>query len=337
MYLLNIYYEKSKKRLKNNIKSKNKYKFVKFTKIWYNRRVGEKEGRAMEQYRGKRIKENNNKNNRKRMKKRNPIKIIGVVGSLALLALVGNEVKEHLELRSINESAELTNVPRSFKNIDKENMGKYLENQIKVLYNKYPSLDEWIYRNSDELNDKEVLKDIISLYKAIMIDEAYDSIITDKETKESIEAIDEGNISNEVKIVMAEGLGVSSDQIQVEGEDGTQKTIEETYKQSYKAMTEAYLEAMDGKISGADLARKIYELCADEIGLVENVPTTKEIAKQIEENGFFCDPTTDTFYRTDGEYKLVPVDENTQNIESKKTEEETNDMQQETEGYEIGD
>lgn len=328
--------KKVKKGLGNNIKSKNKYKFVKFTKIWYNRRVGEKEGRVMAKYSSKVIEGKNNRNNR-RTKKRNPLKIVGVVGSVALLALVGNEVKEHLELRSINESAELTNVPRSFKNIDKENMGKYLENQIKVLYDKYPNLDEWIYRSSDELNDKEVLKDIISLYKAIMIDEAYDSIITDKETKESIETIDEGDLSDDVKIVIADRLVASSDQIQVEGEDGTQKTIEETYKQSYKAMTDAYLEAMDGKISGADLARKIYELCADEIGLVENVPPTKEIAKQIKENGFYCDPTTDTFYRTDGEYKLVPVDENTQNIESEKTAEETNDMQQETEGYEIGD
>lgn len=241
----------------------------------------------------------NNKGIKKVLKE---IAIIGAIGALA----VTPEVVQHQKVKVIEENAE-KKVPRSFKNIDQEDMGKYLKAQIETLYQTYPDLDNWMYYDSPQTNDQEFIDEVYRLYKAYMVDRANKQV-------ESME---------DVKVTMVDQIVASADLIQEKQKDGTIEDIKETYKEQYKAMTDSYVRAKEGKSSGADLGKEIYELLTLELGLDSKTATSEEIDKQIQDTGFYYDATNDIFYTNEGKAKLeIETGKDEQNKQAKLMEDE---------------
>ena len=254
------------------------------------------------------IKKRVNKNV-KRLGKR--LFIIGAAGFIGLAPFVKEE-SENVATKRIEENAELK-APRSLRNIKQEKMGKYLRNQIEVLYNKYPNLDELMYSDSDETKDSEFIDDIYLLYKAYMVDRADEEV---------------GNIED-VKVTTVDQIIMQSDLISEEQENGTTEKIAQTYKEQYKAITDAFIKAKNGEMTGADLAKRMYELLADELGLEDQVKTSEEIAEEIDEKGFYYDEKNDIFYTDEGKAKLVNESELEENQEAQENETEQENQEEE--------
>ena len=270
-----------------------------------------KKGINSNQYRANRANPNrntsqtktNNKTRRNDSRKRKskirealPWIIVGAVG----VALVGGKMKQRVDADAMIRKANL-DVPRSFNNIDEEKMGKYLKNQIKVLYSKYPEVDDWVYEETEETTDEEFIRDIYTLYKAYLVDEK------DKE----VEDIDDTRITIKNQYIFTPD--VLSAKMKVKNWDTGEKEekyveITETNDEKNKIVTDAFVEITDeeeGSKDGALLARRMYELLAKKIGLKEKVATSVEINEQIKENGFYYDALNETFYTEVGEATLV--------------------------------
>ena len=253
----------------------------------------------MARYKSKKKIEKNNRNKQSVLKK---IAIIGAAGALAITPVV-SEVTQHQKVKEIEENAE-KKVPRSFKNISQEDMGKYLKAEIETLYQTYPDIDEWMYEDSPQTNDQEFIDEVYRLYKAYMVDIA----------NKQVESIDD------VKVTTVDQVIMSSDLIQEEREDGTVEEIMKTYKEQYKEMTNSYVSAKEGKSSGADLGKEIYELLALELGLDLKTATSEKIEEQIQNKGFYYDESNNVFYTSKGKADLVSrtTEENTQEIQNEK-------------------
>ena len=238
----------------------------------------------MAKYRSKKKIERNNKSFKKMLKK---VAILGAVGALTITPVL-SEVMEHQKVKEIEENAE-KKVPRSFKNISQEDMGKYLKAQIEILYQTYPDLDEWMYNDSPQTNDREFIDAVYRLYKAYMVD------IADKQV-ESME---------DVTVATGDHVIASSDLIQEKPKDGVAEKIMETHKEQYKEMTNSYLSAKEGESSGAELGKKIYELLSIELGLDAKTATSEEIDKQMQDKGFYYDESNNVFYTKEGKADLI--------------------------------
>lgn len=211
-------------------------------------------------------------------------KLIGVIGGIALGAtiVVGPEYKEHEVKKQIEENANIE-VMRSFKNIKKENRGKYLDNEIKKLYEKYPNLDDIILESGKETEDLDFIDDIYRLYKAFMVDKSNEKI-------ENIE---------DIKVTQVDQIIMLSDRI-TEGD----KKIKETRKEQYKKITDDYIEAKEGK-KGTKLAKEMYELLTIELGLEEDILTSPEIQEEIDKRGIYYDMKNNTVYTKEGRGYIV--------------------------------
>lgn len=217
------------------------------------------------------------------------IKLGFLVFGVFTTVIIGSAVQtavQSVKTKKIQQNAEL-DVPRSLKNIDQENMGEYLKNQIALLYEKYPDLDELMYKGSVAEEDlgyskyRELINDIYLLYKAYMLDNV----------NKEIGDIDITNVT--VSRITDDGY---YDLITAEDEDGTVKTIARINKLQYESITNDFIDAKNGEINAVDLAKSMYELLAKELGLKEGVKTSEEIAKQMEEIGYYWDEETNTFY-----------------------------------------
>lgn len=268
--------------------------------MWYDSSI-EKEVMIMARYK------THKRPNKNRFSKRiwKKIAIIGAVGVIGVTPVV-KEVKEYEKVKQIEENAEVK-VPRSFKNINQENMGEYLKNQIDILYEKYPELDKWMYEDSSETEDFEFIRDVYRLYKAYMVDKAGKEV-------ESIE---------NVKVTVVDQIILNSDLIEEKKADGKDKKITKTHKEQYKTITNTYLAAKHDKSNGAQLGKEIYELLALELGLNPNVIASKEMAKEIEEKGFYYDINNNVFYTEKGEAQLVQKSEEKEEVQES-TSEKTN-------------
>lgn len=260
----------------------------------------------MARYKSKKKIEKNNRNKQSVLKK---IAIIGAAGALAITPVV-SEVTQHQKVKEIEENAE-KKVPRSFKNISQEDMGKYLKAEIETLYQTYPDIDEWMYEDSPQTNDQEFIDEVYRLYKAYMVDIA----------NKQVESIDD------VKVTTVDQVIMSSDLIQEEREDGTVEEIMKTYKEQYKEMTNSYVSAKEGKSSGAELGKEIYELLALELGLDSKTATSEKIEEQIQNKGFYYDESNNVFYTSKGKADLVSrtTEENIQEIQNEKEKQIEND------------
>ena len=191
---------------------------------------------------------------------------------IALTAVlgIGGKVKQLQEAQSIEEDANL-DVGRNFKKIAKQKMNEHLKEQLDVLYQKYPNLDELINSNDEAIQNKEFIQDMYALYKVDLADEKL----------EDIQDFD----SNNLKVVEVDRVIFHGDRLNyVDGED--KKRIKETYNEKYKLITNKYKEAMDDPTKSKELANTIYELLAQENGLKDNIPTSSEIDKLIDRNDF---------------------------------------------------
>lgn len=221
-----------------------------------------------------------------------------LIGAAATF-VVGGEVKERINAESIIERAKL-NVPRSFKNIDQEKMGKYLKNQLKVLYSEYPDVDNWLYEGSENTKEPEFIDDIYNLYKAYLVD---------KKGKE-VESIDGTEIRTKDQIIWTSDVlkaTVTVENKETGEEEEKLEKVAETHDERDKIITNAFIEATDenGDRDGENFAKEMYELLAKEVGLKDKVATSEEINEQIEENGFYYDSLNETFYTEVGKAKLV--------------------------------
>ena len=208
-----------------------------------------------------------------------------MAGTLAIGIPAAKEINEVKDMKTIEQNASIETAFRSFKNIDKENMGMYLSNQIKVLYEKYPDLDEMIFKKADKTTTDEFIKDMYTLYKAFLVDKS----------EKEIENI------KDVKVTAVDKILITSDRLT----DG-QKKLMETHKEQYKHITDKYIAANEKTRDGANLANEIYELLALEVGLEKNAVTSKQMAKEIEEKGFYYDEQNNKFYTKDGPATLTP-------------------------------
>lgn len=245
----------------------------------------------------------------KRMLKK--IAIFGAVGALTIMPITVKGMEQQ-KVKQIEENAQ-KKVPRSFKNINQEDMGKYLKAQIETLYQTYPDLDEWMYEDSLQTSDSEFINAIYRLYKAYMVD------IADK----PVESMDN------VTVTTVDQMIVNSDLIQEKQEDGETKDILKTYKEQYKEITNDYIKAEKGEITGAKLGKEIYELLAVELGLDDKVATSEEIDKQMKDKGFYYDEKNNVFYTKEGKAELVSKEttENTRSDEENLQKIEDNDRE----------
>lgn len=251
----------------------------------------------------KRIQEN--KGIKKLWKK---IVILGAVGAIAITPVM-SEVSQHQKVKAIQENAE-KKVPRSFKNIRQEDMGKYLKAEIENLYKTYPEIDEWMYENSSQTEDMEFINEIYRLYKAYMVDKA-EKDVDDLE---------------DVTVTTVDHVVASADLIE-ENENGKTERIKKTYQEQYKEITNSYVAAKEGRSNGAELGKKLYELLAMELGLDSKVATSEEIDEQIQSKGFYYDSDKNVFYTDKGKADLVAKDSNV-------AEKAIKDVQHESEGFE---
>lgn len=227
-----------------------------------------------------------------------------ITGCATILAVflaatpIAKELHEHKQVDRIEENEQIQNVPRSLKNINQDDMGTYLKDTIKYLYEKYPNLDELIYLEDESTQNSEFLNDIYLLYKAEMVDSAE----KDSPAKMDIEDV---TITTEDQII------ASSDIIKVNGENFTK-----TYKEQDKSITNMFIHQKQTlKYDGAKLAKRIYEYLVLEHGLSENELTSKEIQEQIEKTGFYYDESSDIFYTPQGRAQLELMDEKEQEQE----------------------
>lgn len=242
------------------------------------------------------------KENREPMSTATKIKI-GILIAAGLVAIsipVKNEMAEHISENKIEERASIDTAFRDFKNLDKKEMGKYLTNQIKVLYEKYPDLNEMIFYEDEATKSTEFINDIYTLYKAYMVDQS------DKEVEDI----------NNVETVTVDRLVAQADRIM----DGENK-LQDTYREEYKHITDKFLNARDNTRDGAGLAKEMYELLALEIGLEKDTITSEEMAKEIEENNFYYDAVNKKFYTKEGPATLVS-DQKLEKMQEKQTETE---------------
>lgn len=206
---------------------------------------------------------------------------IGVM--VATLAMIP-EYQEQMEKAKIERNSNREAI-RSFKNIRKDNRGKYLENEIEKLYAKYPDLDNIIFESREEAGEKEFIEDIYRLYKAFMVDKS------EKEIE---------NIEN-VQVKTVDQIIFHSDLIK-EGN----KQIIDTHKEQYKMITDSYIEAEN--TNGTKLAKEIYELLALELGLEpeleESILSPQEIEKEIQDKGFYYDQRSNTVYTKEGKENI---------------------------------
>ena len=206
-------------------------------------------------------------------------KRIGIAMAAGLITLGGvKEYNEVKEAKKIESNAEI-NVLRSFKNIEQKKMGKYLKNEIKRLYEKYPDLDNMIFEDEEIENKDEFAKDIYRIYKALMVDKA----------EENVDDIEK------VKVTAVDKLIISSDLIK----DGDRK-IKNTYNEKYKEITDAFIKADESNEKVKKLAKETYELLSDEFGLKENVLTSDEIKETIEKTGIYYDQKNNIVYTKEG-------------------------------------
>ena len=190
---------------------------------------------------------------------------------IGLTALLGiGEVKQLQEAHNIEQEANL-DVGRNFKNIDEQKMNEHLKEQLDVLYQKYPNLDELINSNDEAIQNKQFIQDMYDLYKVDLADEKIDEI----------QDYDADNLN----VVVVDRVIFHGDRLNyIDGDD--KKRIKETYTEKYKLITNKYKEAMDDPTKSKELANTIYELLAKENGLKDNIPTSSEIDKLIDRNDF---------------------------------------------------
>ena len=244
----------------------------------------------------KKIKEKNKKQ-KSSINKETKLKIAALIaaGTLSIAIPIVGELAENITLKQIKENASIDTAFRDFRNLNKKNMGTYLSAQIDALYEKYPDLNEMIFYGNEKTKTNEFINDIYMLYKAYMVDE------TDKEIE---------NI-NDVKVVTVDRIVSSSDRVM----NGKQK-LKETHMEEYKSITDEYIKAKEETRNGAGLAKQMYELLASEIHLEKNAITSKQMAEEIEEKGFYYDEKNNKFYTKDGPATLIP------DIEIEKTQED---------------
>ncbi len=249
-------------------------------------------------YKGKNVKKLINLSDRaKKLIKK--IAIIGFAGTVAVTP-IAKETSERKSMKKIEESAQIEEAFRSFRNIDQENMGDFLKMQIERLYDKYPNIDDMVYKSSEETRKMDFIQDIYTLYKAFMVDKS----------KKIVQDIYDVKVSTDNKII------TSSDIIKAED-----KKLIQTHKEQYKHITDKYVQAEESTNDGAELAREMYELLAYEMGLKENVLTSKEIAEIIERDGFYYDEKRNEFFTKEGKGNLV-IEKREQETQKEDEEEE---------------
>ena len=206
--------------------------------------------------------------------------LIALVATGAVSATIGKEVSEIKTTKRIEQTADI-DVVRSFRNLNTKKMGKYLNNQIELLYSKYPNLDEAIFEGNDLMKNYDFIKDIYSLYKAHMVDKA--------SLKESIDI-------NNVKVTTVDQLILSSDRIETKAGE----KIKETHAEQDKIVTGEFLKAKSTN-NAQEFAKVMYEYLANEYGLISKTISSK--------NSFYYNQITGDFYTKNGIALLIDKNE----------------------------
>ncbi len=225
-------------------------------------------------------------------------------GALTIAIPATVEATENSKLNEIKQNSQIEVAHRSFKNIDQNNIGPYLKEEIERLYYKYPDLDDLIYDKDEQTKDLAFVNDIYRLYKAYLVDR-YEK---------------EVNSIGDVKVTTTDQIISSSDRL-TEGEN----KLLTTHKEQYKAITDEYVQTKEERKDASKLSNMLYELLARELGLKEGVLTSEQIAQEIEEYGFYYNKEENTFYTAKGkahlEYDKQTEQEQTKNMQAKVDEE----------------
>lgn len=233
-----------------------------------------------------------NKNKNGYHQNRNIAKKLAILGIVLTLG-GGTSIKEyheHTEKNEIEQNAQLE-VMRCFNHIDTEKSGKYLANQVKQLYEKYPQLDSMIFHDDNRLKTEEFANDIYLLYKAKMVDAA----------NKDPENIDD------VKVNTADRLLVLTSDIVYDKET----KIAQTHREQDKEITNLFVKAKESPKEGSiPLAKEMYEFLVKEVGLKEKAKTSPEMVEEIQNKGFYYDEINQIFY----------TDRGTAHLEEDKTE-----------------
>ena len=182
---------------------------------------------------------------------------------LALAAVIGvrGEMKQIAEAKTIEQDANLE-VGRSFTHLKEEDMTYHEKEFLDSLYEKYPNLDNLINTDDPSIQNKEFAQDMFNLYK---IDFAGDSLDT----------IQDFNIGNLTIKDVDRGFSHADRLVYDFGDE--KKELKETTVEKNKIITTKYLETVQDPTKARELANTIYEFLAEERGLDENIPTSKEL------------------------------------------------------------
>ena len=210
------------------------------------------------------------KNVRKKPKSFKKLATLLMLGTLTVAGIgkVTSEVDEHREIKEIEQNAADRETFRSFKNIDERKMGKYLSNEIKALYEKYPNLDEIIDSYDIKTRSPEFIEDIYRLYKAFLVDKV------DAEVKNM----------DDVSVTMVDQYILQSDRLK-EG----RRVLGSTHKEQYKHITDLFVLARNDTANGIRLANEMYELLALELGVRVKEITPEEVEGAIKEHKIYYD------------------------------------------------
>ncbi len=238
------------------------------------------------------------------------MKLIGALGTLGIMTIIpGMEYRENQIEKKIESDANI-DAMRSFRNIKKEKMGKYLEAEMESLYENYPDLDSMILDGTEETAKIEFIRDIYRLYKAFMVDKSEKEVDID-----------------DVKVKRRDQIILQSDVITEEDE-----AIARTYKEQYKMITDSYIMAMKSvdEKDATQLAKQMYELLALELGVKDNVLTSEGLQEVVEKEGFYYDQQNNIVFTAEGRGHVV-----FDKIYDK--EEQTEEVAKKDEGFEIDD
>lgn len=220
--------------------------------------------------------------------------IVGLIATGLVALPVVDEYRQNKIQDKIEDNAEIQAM-RSFKNIKKDEMGKYLADGIESLYNRYPDLDDIIFESKATAGEMEFVNDIYRLYKAFMVDKS------EKEIKD----IQDVKVTGTYHTVITD-----SQDIVTEGDS----VIIKTTKEQYKKITDTFVSADHAnkdndsdkvKDEGVKLAKELYELLALELGLEDNVLTSQEIQEEINTRGIYYDQKNNTVYTKEGKGHIV--------------------------------
>ena len=221
-------------------------------------------------------KNNNNKNNNRKKKKiiKGFSKISAILLAGALAVNTGMTIKQRNDVNYRTKELVENDIDKSFKTIDaKENTKKV----VKLLYNRYPDLDEIINFDDDELEEKiiklkvegkDLISDLFLLYKAYAIDN--EGTIS-KITNEKVENVEDISV-----IATAPLIPISSNRIL--DKEGNKR--EDRYNIVEHIPVDAFVNAKKGDISSQEYICKMLAFLEEKEGIKEEVKVKEDDNKK---------------------------------------------------------